>query len=63
MSAWACCGWFQKSGASDFAFSSSRRFWAVSQSKTPPQQANCLLDFVGQGLDVSTHGRSILLVF
>ena len=60
MSLRASSGSFQKSGRSESAFSSSRRFSATSQSKTPPQQFGRLLDFFDQVLDVRRHVSSLL---
>jgi hypothetical protein len=55
MSFWAFSGSFQKSGRSESAFSSSRRTWARSQSKTPPQQGDGGFDLFGEGGDVGAH--------
>jgi hypothetical protein len=57
MSLWAFSGSFQKSGRSESAFSSSRRTWARSQSKTPPQQGDGGFDLFGEGGDVGAHVR------
>jgi len=57
ISFWAAVGLSQKPGSSACAFSSSRRFWALSQSKTPPQQLNRLLDIIGMGLQFGAHGN------
>jgi hypothetical protein len=55
MSFWAFSGLFQSEGSSAFAFSSSSRRCAVSQSKMPPQQCQRLLDLLGDGLCFCTH--------
>ena len=49
---------FQRLGSSAAAFSSARRVLARSQSKMPPQQAECLPDRIDGALDFSAHGRS-----
>jgi hypothetical protein len=46
---------FQKSGRSESAFSSSRRWTATSQSKTPPQQVERRLDLFGVLGDFGAH--------
>jgi hypothetical protein len=57
----AFSGSLQSSGDSDWALSASRRSWAVSQSKMPPQQGQHLLDF-GHGLfDFGFHGHILWL--
>jgi len=55
ISAWARAASFQSSGFSASAFSSARRFCALSQSKMPPQQGQALLDLLGQMSDLGTH--------
>src|SRR5690606_21057836 len=55
ISACAFSGSFQRSGSSDFAFSSSRRLRAESQSKMPPQQRERLLDFISDILGLGAH--------
>jgi len=55
MISWAFWGSFQMAGSSDLAFSSARRFWAVSQSKMPPQQSDGLLHVIDQRRDFSAH--------
>jgi hypothetical protein len=46
---------FQRFGSSAWAFSSARRFWAVSQSKMPPQQSDRLLGGFGERFDFGAH--------
>jgi hypothetical protein len=58
----ARAGSFQRFGSSTAAFSSARRFWDLSQSKMPPQQAQRLLDLVDLGLGFGAHGSERLLV-
>jgi hypothetical protein len=58
MSFWAFSGSFQKSGRSESALSSSKRTWARSQSKTPPQKGDGGLDLLGESEDVGAHGES-----
>jgi hypothetical protein len=61
MSFRAACGSFQKEGSSALAFSSSRRAFALSQSKTPPQQFQRLLCLGDKGGDIRSHGVSRIL--
>jgi len=46
---------FQRSGSSEAAFSSARRFSTVSQSKMPPQQSDRLLGGIRALLDLGAH--------
>jgi hypothetical protein len=55
----AFSGSFQKFGDSDCAFSASRRGWAVSQSKMPPQQGDSLLDVIDDFQNFGAHGTSL----
>jgi hypothetical protein len=50
---------FQRPGSSDWAFSSARRRWALSQSKMPPQQPDRLLGLVYEVLDLGAHGGGV----
>jgi len=43
------------SGSSAAAFSSASRAFALSQSKMPPQQGYCLLDFIDNRFDFGAH--------
>jgi hypothetical protein len=52
----AFSGSFQRSFVSARAFSSARRLTETSQSKMPPQEPDRLLDGLGGGDDVGTHG-------
>jgi hypothetical protein len=61
MSAWAFSGSFQNSGASDLAFSSSRRRWAFSRSKMPPQQFQGLLDLADRSFRFRAHFATALV--
>jgi hypothetical protein len=56
MSFCAFAGSFQKSGRSESAVSSSKRTWARSQSKTPPQQRDGGFDLFSEGGEVGAHG-------
>jgi hypothetical protein len=51
----ALTGSFQKSGRSERAFSSARRFSATPQSKTPPEQADGLPDRLNHVLEFRSH--------
>jgi hypothetical protein len=53
----AFSGEFQKSARSLSALSSSRRWIAVSQSKTPPQQGDGRADLFGGGGDIRSHAN------
>src|SRR5260370_25032388 len=54
--AWAAAALFQRVGSSTRAFSSSSLRSAGSQSKTPPEQFDRLLDVSLGGLDIQSHG-------
>src|SRR6185437_11113185 len=54
---WACSALSQSVGSSTRAFSSSRRRSAGSQSKSPPEQLDRLLDVGLGGLDIQSHGE------
>src|SRR5215212_6568668 len=56
ISAWASSGLSQRVGSSTRAFSSSSLRSAGSQSKTPPEQLDRLLDVGLGGLDIQSHG-------
>src|SRR4051812_47756838 len=58
LSAWASVGRSQRLGSSTRAFSSSSLRRAGSQSKTPPEQFDRLLDVGLGGLDIRSHERS-----
>ena len=55
--AWASSGLSQRVGSSTRAFSSSSLRRAGSQSKTPPEQSDRLLDVGLGGLDIRSHGN------
>src|ERR1700733_586707 len=54
--AWAAAALSQSVGSSTRAFSSSSLRSAGSQSKTPPEQFDRLLDVGLGGLDIQSHG-------
>jgi hypothetical protein len=53
----SCATWgsFQSVGSSDLAFSSASFFWALSQSKMPPQQSYGLLHLIDEIADFGAH--------
>jgi hypothetical protein len=55
MTSCATCGSFHSAGSSALAFSSASFFWALSQSKMPPQQAYGLLHLVDKIDDFGAH--------
>src|SRR5512138_3163669 len=57
LTAWAASGSFQSVGSSTRAFSSSSLRRAGSQSKTPPEQFDRLLDVGLRSLDIRSHGK------
>jgi hypothetical protein len=58
ISDWALAESFQRFGSSARAFSSSSLRRAGSQSKTPPEQTDGLLDIGRHGLDIRAHDEN-----
>jgi hypothetical protein len=55
MTSCATCGSFHSAGSSERAFSSASFFWALSQSKMPPQQSYGLLHLIDEIDDFGAH--------
>jgi hypothetical protein len=57
----SCATWgsFHRAGSSALAFSSASFFWALSQSKMPPQQAYGLLHLIDKINDFGAHDLTL----